>query len=102
HAAQRDYGALLRMFPEHPAIKPYFALCNGPRPREELYDVNADPCQLTNLAGRAECEAIRAELSARLTAWQQKTGDPRETGRGAFFEAQVVARETARQAQKKE
>ncbi len=102
HAAQRDYGALLRMFPEHPAIKPYFALCNGPRPREELYDVNADPCQLTNLAGRAECEAIRAELSARLTAWQQKTGDPRETGRGAFFEAQVVERETARQAQKKE
>lgn len=102
YVAQRDYGAMLRMFPEHPAIKPYLDLCYAPRPREELYDVNADPCQLTNLAGRAELGAVRGELSEKLTAWQKQTGDPRETGRAAFFEAQVVERERARDARKKE
>ncbi len=46
------------------------------RPRHELYDLQKDPQELVNLAGRPEHAARLAELQAKLRAWQEKTKDP--------------------------
>jgi N-sulfoglucosamine sulfohydrolase len=46
------------------------------RPREELYDVEADPQEIINLAGRPEQAKVLAELRAKVAAWQKQTGDP--------------------------
>src|SRR5262245_47156164 len=46
------------------------------RPREELYDVAADPEEVVNLAGNAEYAKVLAELREKVAAWQKKTDDP--------------------------
>ena len=43
---------------------------------EELYDLEADPWEITNLAGRAEQAAVQADLRARLLKMIVETGDP--------------------------
>jgi arylsulfatase A-like enzyme len=40
------------------------------RPMFELYDLKADPSEMTNLAGKAEVKEIEADLKGRLAAWQ--------------------------------
>jgi arylsulfatase A-like enzyme len=40
-----------------------------------LYDLEADPDELKNLAGDPSAAAIREEMEQKLTAWMQKTGD---------------------------
>lgn len=55
-----------------------YELCFGKRPAEELYDLQADPEQLVNVAGQPAYRAIKAELSDRLSAKLRATGDPRE------------------------
>jgi len=46
-----------------------------PRPAEELYDVIADPQEVTNLATDPRHAATLAELRGRLEAWGRETGD---------------------------
>lgn len=46
------------------------------RPRHELYDLQADPDELHNLAASAEHAGRLAELQKRLKAWQKRTSDP--------------------------
>jgi N-sulfoglucosamine sulfohydrolase len=46
------------------------------RPREELYDLEADPHELKNVAGDAQDAKVLADLRARLKEWQEKTKDP--------------------------
>jgi N-sulfoglucosamine sulfohydrolase len=46
------------------------------RPRFELYDVEADPQELVNLADRPEHAKVLAELQAKLANWQKRTKDP--------------------------
>lgn len=46
------------------------------RPKEELYDVVADPVEAKNLAGDPAHAKTLADLRARVRAWQQATGDP--------------------------
>ena len=46
------------------------------RPRHELYDVEADPQELLNLAGRPEYVKVLAELQEKVFAWQIVTRDP--------------------------
>lgn len=46
------------------------------RPYEELYDLESDPNERTNLAGEAAYESVRAELEHRLVAWMRRTDDP--------------------------
>jgi arylsulfatase A-like enzyme len=53
-----------------------FALAFGPRPAEELYELEADPGQLVNLAGDPALDAVRRALRARLEEWMRRTGDP--------------------------
>ncbi|MFZ5830967.1 MAG: sulfatase, partial [Planctomycetota bacterium] len=45
------------------------------RPREELYDVIADPWEQHNLAGQAEYARVVTELRRRLLAWMEEQGD---------------------------
>ena len=42
----------------------------------ELYDLQTDPDELTDLAGQPERAAIQAELEAALVKWMRETGDP--------------------------
>lgn len=46
------------------------------RPRYELYDLETDPWEQQNLAGRAELAAVEADLKARLVRWMKETSDP--------------------------
>lgn len=45
------------------------------RPMEELYDLDEDPWELTNLAGRTEYAAIKKRLSGELDQWMKQQGD---------------------------
>jgi arylsulfatase A-like enzyme len=45
------------------------------RSREELYDTNADPHQIRNLATSAEYQTILTEMRKRLADWQRTSGD---------------------------
>lgn len=57
--------------------QPYFDLCFGKRPVEELYVLKNDRGQVTNVAGRAEFAKIKNELAAKVETWMRATGDPR-------------------------
>jgi arylsulfatase A-like enzyme len=73
------------------------------RPREELYDLQADPAELHNLAGEADQAGRLARMRDRLESWMTEQGDrrtifreprllptpypPRPTGDGAFAPA---------------
>jgi N-sulfoglucosamine sulfohydrolase len=46
------------------------------RPRFELYDLEADPHEVVNLAERPTHRAVQAELVAKLRAFQERTHDP--------------------------
>lgn len=48
---------------------------NTPRPFEELYDLENDPCELANLADDARYAEIKADLKARLFARLAADGD---------------------------
>ena len=49
--------------------------------REEfLYDLLADPHELTNLADKPEHRGRIGELRSRLAAWQARTGDTTTLG----------------------
>ncbi len=58
----------------------------GKRPAEELYDLAADPDQVTNLAASAEHAELRAALEAQLFDVLRRTGDPRVVGEGDGFD----------------
>jgi hypothetical protein len=45
------------------------------KPVEELYDVNADPYQMHNLAERPECQAVLKQMRTECSEWMKRTGD---------------------------
>jgi uncharacterized sulfatase len=55
----------------------------GLRPGEELYAVEKDPFNLTNLAGDPSYAGVKAKLSRKLDARLKATKDPRALGRGS-------------------
>jgi N-sulfoglucosamine sulfohydrolase len=55
----------------------FFRLSMAKRPAEELYDLEKDPAQLTNVAADPSYAPVRARLAKELAAWQRTTGDPR-------------------------
>ena len=59
------------------AIERYFTLATAKRPAEELYDVQADPGQVRNLASDPKYAAAKRALRRALDAWMRDTGDPR-------------------------
>jgi arylsulfatase A-like enzyme len=48
----------------------------SPRPEVELYDLNNDPTERKNLAGRPEFAEVEKDLAFRLRAIQEETADP--------------------------
>lgn len=46
------------------------------RPREELYDLTADPDEVRNLAADPAAAEVLGRLRANLRAWQEATNDP--------------------------
>lgn len=46
------------------------------RPRHELYDLQADPDELTNLAFEPEHQQRLQALQEKMKAWQKRTNDP--------------------------
>ena len=48
----------------------------GTRPFVQLFDIQADPYELHDIAGQAENAETVAELSKRLLAWMASVGDP--------------------------
>ncbi len=50
-------------------------LFEAPRPVIEVYDLESDPHELVNLAGRSEVEQIARQLSRVLDAWIEETED---------------------------
>lgn len=71
---------------DDPAVRPLYALATAKRPAVELYDVQADPHQLTNLAARPEHRALAARMDRELTAALRASGDPRVLGQGDVFD----------------
>jgi arylsulfatase A-like enzyme len=47
----------------------------SPRPPEELYDMDADPHELVNLAGDPKYARVLAEMRLALSEWSKETGD---------------------------
>jgi len=68
-----DVPADVRESPIYPLM---LADLDQTRPYVELYDLDADPWEQTNLAGWAEVAATAADLRGRLLRWMQETGDP--------------------------
>ncbi len=63
-----------------------YRLCFGQRPAVELYDCEADPDQLRNVAGELEYAVVVEELTGRLREYLERTGDPRFTGDEVKFD----------------
>lgn len=64
---------------DNPAIGRLFDLATAKRPAEELYDLKADPNQLTNVAADPNRADEKARLRRTLDEWMRTTGDPRAT-----------------------
>lgn len=51
----------------------------APRPIDELYDTEADPHEVDNLAGRDEFQSILVRMRSELERWTRSVGDRGET-----------------------
>ena len=49
--------------------------CSPTCGEHELYDLNSDPGETTNLAGRKEHRARMGQMLSRIRDWQKRTGD---------------------------
>jgi N-sulfoglucosamine sulfohydrolase len=74
-----------------PKWKPFFDRAYGKRPREELYDLKADPFQVNNVAADVRYAKSRADLEKRLMDELKRTKDPRLIEDGKFFETEPMA-----------
>jgi arylsulfatase A-like enzyme len=75
----------------------YWQFCFGKRPREELFDLSADPDCANNLVAEGAKDAERfsaaaAKLKERLFAELKRQNDPRILGRGAVFDEYPTAK----------
>ncbi|MEM7100079.1 MAG: sulfatase-like hydrolase/transferase [Pseudomonadota bacterium] len=58
-------------------VEPLYQLAFGKRPREELYDLKADPSYMNNVAEHADYQVIRQELETQLLGILEQENDPR-------------------------
>ena len=87
--ADTDGGPTKSFLVEHendPAIRKYYDLSFGKRPAVELYDCQADPDNVNNLADDPKYAQTIKTLSAQLTEYLGKTADPRFTSQPVKFD----------------
>jgi arylsulfatase A-like enzyme len=72
----------------------YYQLAFGKRPTEELFDIDADPYCMNNLADNPEYADLKAQLWQELKAKLEETNDPRILGNGDIFESYEYACDT--------
>ena len=65
---------------------PFWQVCFGLRPGEELYDLTTDPGCLRNLAAEPAHSRTREQLARRLDRRLRREGDPRVSGMGDVFD----------------
>ncbi|MEM7015427.1 MAG: hypothetical protein AAF585_28545, partial [Verrucomicrobiota bacterium] len=91
-----DTGAtksfLLSKF-KHRDNQTYYLLSFGRRPAEELYDMEADPHQLKNIAENEEFSEIKSQLASKMDSYLEKTGDPRQRGEAPWDSYRYVREE---------
>jgi N-sulfoglucosamine sulfohydrolase len=75
--ASKDYMLANAM---NPKVRPFFLRAFGRRPAEELFDMEADPGQLKNLATLPEYQSILSQLREQLDSFLEKQHDPRRLG----------------------
>jgi uncharacterized sulfatase len=71
-------NTLLETWAEHGKHDPqaaFLARRYQHRPAEELYDVQKDPYELNNLAGKPDYAELKSTLRAELDRWMQQQGD---------------------------
>jgi N-sulfoglucosamine sulfohydrolase len=61
---------------DDPLVRDAFRLAFAKRPAEELYDLQRDPYELTDLADDPAHASIKTDLRARLDRWMTSTADP--------------------------
>ena len=71
---------------DDPEIGHFLGLAVDKRPAEELFDIQADPACLNNLADDASHIDVKARLGKQLMDYLRETGDPRVTGDGDIWE----------------
>lgn len=64
----------------------FWELSFGLRPAEELYDLQADPYCMENLANEPTQQTRKAALSAEMLSKLRLQGDPRISGEGEIFD----------------
>lgn len=65
---------------DNPEVFPYFELAMGKRPKEELFNLKADPYTVNNLAEDAMYSAELEKMRKKLDDFLLTTEDPREVG----------------------
>ncbi|MGB6219597.1 sulfatase family protein [Haloferula sp.] len=75
HLSQPSYQDLLNLKKQNKLTAAQAEIFVNPRPAEALFNVDTDPHQLENLAGKSESADILAQLSKTLNEWQKRTGD---------------------------
>ena len=76
---------------ETPPWDAHYQWVYGPRPEYELYDLKADPHETKNLAADPASAIVRASLAQQLLAELTRTGDPRITDTGLYYETPPLA-----------
>jgi arylsulfatase A-like enzyme len=85
------WNLLPQLYAEGKLTPAQAALCQPTMPQEELYDLQADPHEINNLAASPAHQEVRAKLQKVLFEWIEKSGD-----QGATMEpAEVVNRKGA-------
>lgn len=89
HFSDCDGGPSKKFLMKHgdePEYRPFYQLCFAKRPAEELYDCQADPDQVNNLAGEEDYREIKAQLREKLVDYLRTTEDPRFTEKTVQFD----------------
>lgn len=67
--------------------QPYWNLCFGLRPHEELYDLANDPDCIENLSGKRAYRQTEKQLHSLLWRELKRMSDPRIEGKGEIFDS---------------
>ena len=78
--------SLLTNNPDDEKLRHFLRLAVDHRPAEELFDIQADPACLKNLADSEAHASVHQELAQRLDEFLRRTKDPRAVDGGDIFE----------------